>query len=234
MAVFVCLHGAGGHGVYWDLVRAELAPLGHEVVAPDLPCDREVGLDAYADAVVEAIGDRRDELVLVAQSLAGFVAPLVATRVDVELVVLVAAMVPRSGETGSEWWAVTGHERAVAAQGLPDDSPETVFVHDVPPEVLAAFPPPRDQTATLLEEPWPLDAWPDVPTRFIACRDDRFFPAAWLRGVVRDRLGTEPMEIPGGHCAFFSQPRALAAALDGCWAGRRDDAPATSPAGPPA
>jgi pimeloyl-ACP methyl ester carboxylesterase len=232
MAVFVCLHGAGGHGAYWDLVAAELAPLGHEVVAPDLPCDREVGLDAYVDTAVAAIGDRRDDLVLVAQSLAGLVAPLVATRVDVDLMVLVAAMVPRPGEPGGEWWAATGHEQAFAAQDLPDDSPETVFVHDVPPEVLAAFPPPRDQTATLFEEPWPLDAWPDVPTRFIACRDDRFFPAAWLRGVVRDRLGIEPAEIPGGHCAFLSRPRALAAALVDCGVGRTGDAAAASRARP--
>jgi pimeloyl-ACP methyl ester carboxylesterase len=230
MAVFICIHGAGGHGSYWDLVAAELARRGHEVVAPDLPCDREVGLDAYVDTVVHAIGDRRGDLVLVAQSLAGFVAPLVAVRVDVELMVLVAAMVPRPGESGAEWWTVTGHERAVAAQGLPDGSPETLFVHDVPAEVLGSFPPPRDQTATLFEEPWPLDAWPDVPTRFIACRDDRFFPLDWLRGLVRDRLGIEPIEVPGGHCACLGQPRALAAALHDCWAGRTGVPPSASPA----
>lgn len=230
MAVFVCMHGAGGRGSYWDLVAAELARRGHEVVAPDLPCDREVGLDAYVDRVIDAIGDRRGDLVLVAQSLAGFVAPLVAVRVDVELMVLVAAMVPRPGESGAEWWTVTGHERAVAAQGLPDDSPETLFVHDVPAEVLASLPPPREQTATLFGEPWPLDAWPDVPTRFVACRDDRFFPLDWLCSLVRDRLGIEPIVVPGGHCAFLGQPRALAAALHACWTGRTGDAPGAGPA----
>jgi pimeloyl-ACP methyl ester carboxylesterase len=71
-----------------------------------------------------------------------------------------------------------------------------------------------------------------VPTRFIACRDDRFFPAAWLRGVVRDRLGIEPAEIPGGHCAFLSRPRALAAALVDCGVGRTGGAAAASRARP--
>jgi pimeloyl-ACP methyl ester carboxylesterase len=52
-----------------------------------------------------------------------------------------------------------------------------------------------------------------VPTQFIACRDDRFFPVDWLRAVVADRLGIEPAVIPGGHCAFLSQPEALAAAI---------------------
>jgi pimeloyl-ACP methyl ester carboxylesterase len=217
MATFVCLHGAGGRASYWDLVGARLRRHGHDVVAVDLPCEEEVGLDAYTDVVVADIGDRRDDVVLVAQSLAGFVAPLVCTRTPVELMVLLAAMVPRPGESGEAWWANTGHAQAVAAQHLPDDSPETLFVHDVPADVLAATEPPRDQTSTLLAEPWPLAAWPDVSTRFVLARDDRFFPAEWLRGVVHDRLGIEPIEIPGGHCAFLSQPDAVASAILQCW-----------------
>jgi pimeloyl-ACP methyl ester carboxylesterase len=132
--------------------------------------------------------------------------------------VLVTAMVPRPGETGGEWWANTGHAQAVAAQGLPDDSEETLLVHDVPAGVLDGIEPPRPQTGTLFEEPWPLAAWPPVPTRFLLCRDDRFFPPDWMRKIVKDRLGIEPREIPGGHCAFLSQPRALAEALMECWA----------------
>ena len=184
----------------------------------DMPCDQGAPLADYADSVIEAIGDRRGELVLVAQSLAGFVAPLVCERVPVDLLVLVAAMVPVPGESGGEWWAATGHEEAVRAEGLPDDSPETMFLHDVPSEVLATAEPPREQDGRLFEDPWPLDAWPDVPTRFLLCRDDRFFPAGWLRGIVRDRLGIEPEVVPGGHCAFWSRPEELAAAVLGCWA----------------
>lgn len=217
MATFVCIHGAGGRASYWDLVRAQLEPEGHEVVAMDLPCEHELGLDAYVAAVVTAIGSRRDDLVLVAQSLAGLVAPLVCTQVPVSMMVLVAAMVPRPGESGGEWWVNTAHAAAVAAQQLPDDSPETLFTHDVPAQVLASMPPPRAQTSTLFHEPWPLAAWPDVPTRFVLCRDDRFFPAPWLRAVVRQRLGIEPRQIPGGHCAFLSQPQALAHALTASW-----------------
>lgn len=220
MATFVCIHGAGGRASHWDLLAGELGSRGHEVVAMDLPCEEEVGLDAYVDAVVDAIDGRDTDLVLVAQSLAGLIAPLVATRVPVELMVLLAAMVPRPGETGGEWWTNTGHAEAFAAQELPDETEETVFTHDVPREVLAAADPSRGQTDTLFAEPWPLATWPDVRTRFIVCRDDRFFPAEWLRGVVQDRLGVEPIEIPGSHCAFFSQPAALADALDRCWAER--------------
>ena len=215
MTCFVLIHGAGGRASQWDLVRTELEDRGHDVVAMDLPCDQEVGLDAYVDAVVSAIGDRRDDLVLVAQSLAGFIAPLVAATIPVTKIVLLAAMVPRPGESGGDWWANTGHAAAFAAQGLPDDSPETVFIHDVPSDVIASTELPRDQTSTLFGEPWPLDAWPNVPTRFILCRDDRFFPAQWLRSVVIDRLGIDPIEIAGGHCAYLSQPQAVADAILG-------------------
>jgi hypothetical protein len=38
-----------------------------------------------------------------------------------------------------------------------------------------------------------------------------------MRGVVRDRLGIEPDEIPGSHCAFLSQPRPMAAAILRAW-----------------
>jgi hypothetical protein len=40
-------------------------------------------------------------------------------------------------------------------------------------------------------------------------RDDRFFPAGWLSGVVRDRLGIEPDVLPGGHTLALSRPREL-------------------------
>src|SRR5438093_10181459 len=98
MSTFVLIHGAGDVGWYWHLVVPELRERGHDVVAPDLPCDDDAaGLAEYTDTVVDAIGDRSD-LILVAQSLAGFTAPLVCERVPVDLMVLLAAMVPQPGE----------------------------------------------------------------------------------------------------------------------------------------
>lgn len=198
-------------------MAGRLRSAGHDVVAVDLPCEDEVGLTAYADAAVAAIDDHDHDVVLVAQSLAGFIAPLVAAAVPVELMVLVAAMVPKPGETGHQWWIDLDHQSALAAQNLPDESPETLFVHDVPAEILASVAPPRDQTATLFDEPWPLPSWPAVATRFLACADDRFFPTAWLGPIVEERLGITADVIPGGHCAFLSQPGPLADAILDCW-----------------
>jgi len=212
MATFVLLPGAGSDSWYWHLVVPDLEVAGHDVVAVDLPVtDDTAGFPEYADVVVDAIGDRGD-VVLVAQSLSGFVAPLVCARVPVELMILVAAMVPRPGESAGEWWTNTGHD---ATRG-PDasDDPVEMFLHDVPADVARESEHHvHPQSGAVFAAPWPLDAWPAVPTRFLLCRDDRCFPAEFQRRVVRERLGIEPDEIDGGHLPALSRPHELAQRL---------------------
>ena len=88
MATYVLIHGAGSDSWYWHLVVPRLRERGHDVVAVDLPCDDDTaGLEQYTDVVIDAIGDRSD-LVLVAQSMGGFTAPLVADRRPARLIVL--------------------------------------------------------------------------------------------------------------------------------------------------
>jgi pimeloyl-ACP methyl ester carboxylesterase len=212
MATFVLIHGAGSDSWYWHLVVPELRERGHDVVAVDLPCDDDSAeLAEYADTVVEAIGDRTD-LVVVAQSLGGFTAPLVCDRVPVDLMVLVAAMVPKPGESPGEWWANTGWDSTPVDGGF--DVMKTFF-HDVPPEVVAEAMArgARKQSDTPFEKPWPLAEWPAVPTKFLLCRDDRFFPAEFMRRVVRERLGITPDEMDSGHLPALSHPKELAARL---------------------
>ncbi len=220
MATYVFIHGAGDIGSAWDLVAGELRARGHDVIAPDLPSDDDsAGWSEYADTVVDAIGDRTG-LVVVAHSLGGFAAPLVCARVPTRLLVLVAAMVPSPGEAAGDWWAHTGHEQAVRDAGTDGDGDDEVatFLHDVPPELAAeALANGRDQSETPMAEPWPLERWPDVPTKYVLCRDDRFFPAEWIGGVVRDRLGIVAEEIDGGHCPYLSRPNELAERLDNYW-----------------
>jgi SAM-dependent methyltransferase len=215
MATYVLIHGAGDRAFYWHLVERELRARGHDVVAVDLPCDDEsAGLAAYTDTVVAAIGDRTD-LIVVAQSFGGFTAPLVCARLPVELLVLVAAMIPAPGETASAWSTATGLDQTDRDDADYDGRELEIFYHDVPPALAAeALRHGRAQSWTPWKEPWPLDAWPDVPTRFVLCRDDRVFPAAWLRGVVRDRLGIVADELDGGHCPALSRPHELVERLE--------------------
>ena len=159
---------------------------------------------------------------LVAQSLAGFTAPLVCERLPVDLLVLLNAMIPMPGETGSDWWGNTGSGAAMrahlAAIGLPAGAAEddrVLYFHDVPPPIVEeayARGEPK-QSMTPMGQPFPLPAWPEVPTRIIAGGDDRLFPLEFQRRVARDRLGIEVDELPGGHMLALSRPRELAERL---------------------
>jgi pimeloyl-ACP methyl ester carboxylesterase len=222
MATYVLIPGAGSTAGYWSLVEPLLRERGHDVVAVDLPCDDpKAGLEDYAQAVLDAVGGRKD-LILVAQSLGGFTATLVASRLKTDLLVLVAAMVPKPGESAGEWWGATGQAEARREQDVregrdPDApfDPFVTFLHDVPQEVIAATAGSVTQQAEgIFVDPLPLDAWPDVPTRFLLCRDDRFFPADFQRRVVRERLGIVPDEIDGGHLPALARPAELVERLE--------------------
>lgn len=223
MSAFVLIHGGGDVGWSWHLVEAELRARGHDVVAPDLPADDDsLELDDYATAVIEAVGDRRD-LVVVAHSFGGFTAPLVAARRPVDALVFVTAMVPAPGEAPGEWWERTGYAEAVKEQAARDggltgnDDPYIAFYHDVPRE-LAALAMSKERahpSAACMAAPWPLKALPAVPTHFVLCSEDRFFPPDFVRRMVADRLGVVPDEIAASHSVALSRPRELAHLLDG-------------------
>lgn len=77
---FVLVHGAGDDGWYWHLVEQQLRRRGHDVVAPDLPCDDDsAGLDDYVRVVEQALGDP-GSLVVVGRSFGAYTATLLAAR----------------------------------------------------------------------------------------------------------------------------------------------------------
>jgi pimeloyl-ACP methyl ester carboxylesterase len=223
VSAFVLIHGAGDGGWYWHLVEAELRARGHDVVAPDLPADDDsAGLSEYADAVVAAVGDRQ-ELVVVGQSYGAFTAPLVADRLPTDVLVLVAGMIPSPGETPGDWWGNTGYAQAVREQAARDggltgnDDPYVSFFHDVPRELAdEALRREREHPSEAsMASPWPLAAWPQVPTKFVLGTEDRFFPPHFFRRLVADRLKITPDEIQSGHCVALSRPKELADLLEG-------------------
>jgi len=224
MATFALIHGAADVGWYWHLVERELRQRGHDAVAPDLPCeDDSAGLAEYTDTVITALGDRTSDLIVVGQSFGGFTAPLVADRLGGRAIVLVTGMIPAPGERPEDWPANTGMWQAVREQGERDggltgnSDPFVVFYHDVPRALAeqAVRKGGRSQSDTPGRSPWPLGAWPAIPTRLVLCADDRFFPAGFMRRVAADRLGIVPDEIAAGHCVALSRPAELADLLAG-------------------
>src|SRR5260370_8054636 len=174
--MFVLIPGAGGEAWSWHRVVPEVRARGHEVVAVELPgADESAGLPEYADAVVAAIGGHRD-VVVVAQSMGGFTAPVACARAPVRLLILVNAMIPLPGETPGDWWGDTGWEpaRVAAAQasGYPAEFDlATYFLHDVPADVVAAgeahaFP----QANIAFGPPCPIHPRPAVPPPLLTHR----------------------------------------------------------------
>lgn len=222
MSTVVLIHGAGDGSWSWHLVTAGLTRRGHTVIAPDLPADDETAtLQDYADAVVAAVGDHRD-LLVAGHSFGAFTATLVAARLPACALVLIAGMIPRPGESPDQWWEATGYSIAAAEQarldggrtGSPD--PYVSFYHDVPSE-LAAESQRRERnhpSTAATAAPWPLESWPQVPTRFVLCAEDRFFPPPFFHRLVRERLGIVPDEIQSGHCVALSRPAELADMLE--------------------
>jgi pimeloyl-ACP methyl ester carboxylesterase len=135
-------------------------------------------------------------------------------------------MVPAPGETPGEWFASTAEDRARAQAEQAVREGRTVrdefdvidaFFHDVPADVTAEAMAQGEpvQSSTPMSQRWPLSCWPEVPTRFLQGRADRFFPPQFQRRLVRRRLGTDLDEMPGGHLVALSQPVQLAARLEG-------------------
>lgn len=223
MSVYVLIPGAGGDPWEWHQLIPELAARGQEAIAIRLPAsDDSAGWSEYADAVVDAIGDR-DEVVLVASSLGGFTAPIVCTRRHVHLLVLLNAMIPVPGETFNEWGSNTGSAEArrkyhtsIGLSPVEGGDDAVVYYHDLPIQLRAEAEARtwQDQAMTPLAEPWPLDAWPQVPTRALAGRQDRMLPLDFQRRVARERLAIEVTEIDGGHMVALSNPGALADRLE--------------------
>jgi pimeloyl-ACP methyl ester carboxylesterase len=199
----------------WHRVLPLLERAGHPAISVDLPGDdARAGLRDYADLVVGAIG-RQDNVILVAQSLGAFTAPMVCERFPVAMLVFVNGMIPRPGETAGDWWGNTGavQARLQAADrgGYPREfDVQTYFLHDVPDAVLRDGPArPREQAETVFQERCDFERWPAVPIHVVASKADRFFPLALQRRVARDRLGKDVEVISGGHLVPLSNPIGL-------------------------
>jgi pimeloyl-ACP methyl ester carboxylesterase len=219
MTTFVLIPGAGGVGAFFHLLVPELERRGHTAVAVDIrEDDPALGLPQFADVVEAAIPQRAGaDVILVAQSMGAFTAPMVAARRPVRMIVLLNPMTPVPGEILDDWWKTTGQEAARVANdraaGRSEQfTLETHFLHDVPPAALTGVGD-RDCSATPWAQPCAFEGWGEPPVRAIISRDDRLFPLAFQRRVIAERVGIVPDEVAGGHLSALSNPVGIAERL---------------------
>src|SRR6478672_9333525 len=92
------LHGACHGGWCWDAVAAILRSAGHQTTAPDLPCENlAAGSTESTDVAVASLTGAVDDVVVVGHSLGALVAPLVAYRLPIRRMVMLAAIVGAPG-----------------------------------------------------------------------------------------------------------------------------------------
>src|SRR5229473_138106 len=200
---FVLVHGAY-HGAWcWDQLRAELERGGHASTAVDLPCDDpDAGAERYVDEVLHAIPKQPDAVVMVGH-------PIAASRVRTAMTIYLCAILPVPGlsfdaqhaDIGTDFKPsepAIGHDDGSAS--WPERGAIEVFYHDCVPEVAeTAARQLRPQYWKITQEVTPLRQWPAVPVSYILCTDDRMVSRAYGLRAARRQLGTDPIEIPGGH-----------------------------------
>lgn len=229
VATFVLVHGAW-HGAWcWEKLIPELEFRGHKAVAIDLPSDDPAAtFEVYADVVLEAMhGLAEQEVVLVGHSLAGLTIPLVAARQAVRHIVYLCALPAVPGlsfvdQLGTENMLNMGY---VAGLGDTDPEGRRAWVNpDLAREIMyadcddqtaeAAVARLRPQAQTPYSIPCPLESYPETPTTYIVCSEDKLVNPSWSREFAQTRLNAELVEMPGSHSPFLSRAADLASVLE--------------------
>jgi hypothetical protein len=227
MAVFAVVHGSMAGPAASTRLAKELACRGHRALLVELPVDHPelTGTD-YARMVAEQLdaalaqgGTHREPVVVVAHSASGLLLPLVPSFRPVAHLVYLAAGVPQPGMTLDEQLAADPdmlNPAWVGVDPFQDHQAARRFLFHDCDEATARW-------AIATQTPWypeglysercPLVAFPPTPSTSVICAADRVIQPAWSRRVATDRLHTQLVELPGGHCPHASRPAVLADVL---------------------
>lgn len=233
--VIVLVHGAWMGAAIWDRTAAALRAEGFEVLAPELPAHgadptppEAATLDLYVRAVLAAIGDRRD-VVLVGHSFGGIVAAAVAEAAAERLrrLIFLAAYLPASGDSAyslsqrdpaslvGRHWRQDDPARYSPASLAREGIVET-FCADCTPEDAAWL------VARHRAEPVPPLATPvtltgarfgAVPRAYVVTTQDRTLTPDFQRAMLAAAGVTRVAELPTSHTPMLAAPAALAGAI---------------------
>jgi pimeloyl-ACP methyl ester carboxylesterase len=219
MSVFGLIHGAW-HGAWsWEQLAAALEVRGHHPVAADLPVDHDdAGLDAYADAVDEALGDAED-VVLVAHSLGGLTVPLIAERRPVSRIVLIAALLPQPGSSLVDQLRADRDILIGRNEGRRIDENKRLewvdaaaaidaLYTDVDPQLAAACFVRLRAQANKPHVDKARAPWPDIPTEYLVCAQDKMVSPNYQR-----RAPFKQTVLASAHSPMLSRPSELARLL---------------------
>jgi pimeloyl-ACP methyl ester carboxylesterase len=225
----VLVHGAWADVSSWDKVTPLLEAAGYEVIAVNLPGHGKdntpvdkLSLQGYADAVKSAIGSRTD-VILVAHSMSGMNASLVAEQIPSQLskVIYLSAFLPKDGESAfalsiqDKESVLTNYLKVDESNGtgsFPMYSYVEFFAPDAPNEVkdnlIANF---KAEALAPLQAPVSLTEknFGRVKKVYIHDVNDIVVGYKLQQQMVKDAGITTVYTLASSHTPFFSMPHVL-------------------------
>ena len=215
---FLLVHGTTQSPDGWRLLVDELHAIGHDAVTTDLARFGEgASATGYGEAVAaEHSGSRVD--VVVGHSGAGLLLPAIASATETRMQVYLAAFVPDGSrslmdELNDDATAMFNADWIGVDPTRDHDAARRFLFHDCSPEL-------TDWAVTTLRAFVPASVYseqvmlaPDIPAMCVVPASDRTSRTEWMIAASRERLGIEPIIVPGGHCPHVSRPRDVARIL---------------------
>lgn len=216
---FLLVHGTTQSPDGWRLLIDELTALGHTAVTTDLArFGEDMSAIEYGEAVAAELSGSRGVDTVVAHSGAGLVLPAIALATEATMQVYLASFVPLGDlslmdEINDDATALFNADWIGVDPTVDHDAARRFLFHDCSSEVaswavstLRSFVP-----ASVYSERVPVA--PKIPAMSVVPDSDRTLRSEWMIAASRDRLGVEPIIVPGGHCPHVSRPRDLASVL---------------------
>lgn len=225
MSTFCLVNGSTQNPLCWKLLVAELARHGQRTITPSLPVDEPAASGTrYAEVIAAALEAADDDVILVGHSASGMFIPLVPSLRSISRLVYLAALIPKPGlsirdqpvaepDILNPAWLAACH---ASNDPFANDEVAVEFLfHDCEAEAksLGLATRMKMYAEGAVTEIFPLAALPEVKSSYIVCSDDRTISPAWSRRTARERLGVDPIELPGGHCPYLSRASMLAEVL---------------------
>jgi pimeloyl-ACP methyl ester carboxylesterase len=212
------VHGTAQSTAGWQLLAEQLSQAGHVVSLVDLgqlPSDSSIA--TYAQAATTQLPAGAADVV-VAHSGSGLLLPAIASAVGAKVQVFLAAFIPNG--TTSLLAELDGDPRSIFHPDWIGIDPTVdhraarhFLFHDCSAQV-------SEWAIGTLRRFQPMAAYAEVvrpavgiPAVAIVPEADRTLRPTWMKRAARDRLGADPIVIPGGHCPHVSRPLEIAAIL---------------------
>jgi pimeloyl-ACP methyl ester carboxylesterase len=211
MSRFVLVHGLCHGGWCWEPTATELAALGHDVTAVDLPL---TGLDDDASFVTDTLDRLDGPVVLVGHSYGGLVISRVADgRDDVSHLVYIAALMIGAddvpGAKVAEFPPTLFNQRFEVSEDrmitIDSESAVECFYNECASTVArAAAARGRPASVNCLRTPTGAEPWNDIPSTYVVCERDQTIHPDMQRAMSTTAGRVHSLDTD--HAPFMSAP----------------------------